>query len=215
MRIEYIGHSCFYFVTRDGTRIIIDPYDNSIGLTPVNREADVALVTHHHFDHDYLDGVHGEYVAIDGPGSREAHGVRITGFELDHDPQGGALRGKVTAYLIEVDGIRLLHMGDVGTMPPDSFFDQIGAIDVLMIPVGGTYTVDAAEAFAICERINPAYVIPMHYKTTRLKLDVAPVNGFVELATSVYDIVRQGSVLTVERNGRKKHSRVVLMENSF
>lgn len=215
MRIEYIGHSCFYFVTEDGTRIIIDPYDCSIGLTPVNREADIALVTHQHYDHNYLDGVHGDYVAIQTSGVHEERGVRVTGFELDHDPDGGALRGKVNAYLIEVDGVRLLHMGDIGTMPPDSFFDALGQIDVLMIPVGGNYTVDAAGAYAICERVNPAYVIPMHYKTTRLKLDIAPVNGFVELATSSYDIVRQGSVLTIGRNARKKHSRVVLMENSF
>lgn len=216
MRIQYIGHSCFYFVTDAGVRLVIDPYDTSIGLTPVNVTADIALVTHHHFDHDCMDGVHGDYTLIDGAGAFEVSGVRIHGITVPHDADGGTVRGFVTAYLIETDGLRLLHLGDVGDMPPEEFFAAVGSpVDVLMIPVGGRYTVDAAGALAICERLNPNMVIPMHYKTKRLTVDIAPVSEFVDRARYDYDLQRQGDVLEVRGGTRKKRGRIILMENSF
>lgn len=216
MRIEYIGHACFYFVTDSGVRVIIDPYDNSLGLTPVSKEADIVLVSHGHHDHNCLDGVRGDYTLVQGPGEFEKDGVRVSGFDIPHDHHGGARRGMVTAYLIEADGASVLHMADVGAMPPQEFFDFLPErIDVLMIPVGGNYTVDAEEAFEISERISPHAVIPMHYRTTRLKLDVAPVNGFIEIARQGYDIQRQLNVLDVPKGVRKKHGRVFVMENSF
>lgn len=216
MRLEYVGHACFYIVTDSGVRIIIDPYDNSLGLTPVDRQADIALVSHHHHDHDYLDGVHGEYAVIDGPGEYEEKGVRIRGFELPHDKAGGSQRGKVTAYLIEADGASVLHLSDVGTIPDESFFEALPKnVDVVMVPVGGRYTVDAQDAFAICEKIDPSAVIPMHYKTNRLTLDIAPVNGFIDQARRAFDIQRQLNVLDVPGGVRKKHGRVFVMENSF
>lgn len=216
MRIEYIGHACFYFVTEDGVRIIIDPYDDSLGLTPVNKEADIVLVSHGHHDHNCLDGVHGEYTLVEGPGEFEKDGVRVTGYEIAHDHHAGAHRGMVTAYLIEADGARVLHMSDVGAVPPQEFFDGLpGHIDVLMVPVGGNYTVGAEEAFDITEQIAPSAVIPMHYRTRRLKLDIAPLNGFIDIARTGYDIQRQLHVLEVPRGVRKKHGRVFVMENSF
>ncbi|MBD5560354.1 MAG: MBL fold metallo-hydrolase [Clostridia bacterium] len=215
MRIRYIGHSCFAFETKGGVRLVIDPYDNSIGLTPVRETADMVLVTHHHFDHDYVQGVQGEYTLVDSPGEYQSGDVRVTGYTLPHDSAGGSERGFVTAYLIEADGLRILHMGDVGGMPDDSFFDAVGRIDVLLIPVGGRYTVDAEGALAICERIRPNLMIPMHYKTHRLKIDIDPVTPFVTASRSEYDIQRQGDVLVLDGDTKKKRGRVILMENSF
>lgn len=215
MRIEYIGHACFYFVTNAGTKIIIDPYDDSLGLTSVRKDADIALVSHHHPDHSCLDGVHGDYTLIEGPGEWEQGDVKITGYQVPHDRSGGSDRGMVTAYLIEADGVRILHMSDVGCMPEDSFFDALPRIDILMVPVGGNYTVDAKEAYEICERLRPSTVIPMHYKTTRLRLDIAPVNGFIEAARTGYDVQRQLNVLDAPAGIRKKHERVIVMENSY
>lgn len=215
MKIRYIGHSCFAIETDAGRRLVIDPYDNSIGLTPVRETADLLLITHHHFDHDYVDGVSGDYVLVDGPGTTEEAGVRVTGIQVPHDAEGGAQRGFVTAYLIEADGRRILHMGDVGTMPDDAFFDQIGRVDVLMIPIGGRYTVDAAGAKAICDRIQPNLVIPMHYKTNRLKVNIAPAAPFITAAKHDYDIQRQGDVLLLTGSTKKKRGRIILMENSF
>lgn len=126
------------------------------------------------------------------------------------------MRGFVTAYLIENEGLRILHLGDVGSMPSDSFFEEVGSpVDVLMLPVGGFYTVDAREAMAIADRLNPNRIIPMHYRTTRLKLNIAPVTGFIGLVKYSYDLQRQGDVLEVRRGDKKKRGRVILMENSF
>lgn len=216
MLIEYVGHSCFYLTTKEGVRIIIDPYDNSIGLAPVDKEADIALITHHHYDHDYLGGVHGDFVTIDKPGSYEACGVKVVGVPVFHDDEKGKKRGTVTTYTIETDGMRILHMGDVGEIPDDSFFEQAGKIDILMIPVGGFYTIDAQQAIDIIERLNPNITIPMHYKTTHLTLDIAPVHGFMTLAKKEYDISRLGeSKFEITADNLKKRGRILLMENSF
>ena len=215
MKIRYIGHSCFAVETNAGNRLVIDPYDPSIGLTPVNETADVLLITHDHPDHAYADGVHGDYERIDAPGTYEVHGMKIRGLQVPHDSVQGADRGYVTAYLIEADGLRLLHLGDVGAMPDEEFMSGLGRIDVLMIPVGGTFTVDAQGALAISERIAPNLIIPMHFKTNRLKMNIAPAAAFVERAKYDYDIQRQGDVLMLNGDTKKKRGRIILMENSF
>lgn len=215
MKLRYIGHACFALETDTGTRLVIDPYDPAIGLTPVNETADILLITHDHFDHAYTDGVHGDYERIDAPGTYESHGVKIQGYQLPHDNAQGADRGFVTGYLIEADGLRLLHLGDIGAMPDEDFLSSLGRIDVLMIPVGGLYTVDAQGAFDISERIAPNLIIPMHYKTNRLKMNIAPAVSFVEKAKYNYDIQRQGDVLLLSGDTKKKRGRIILMENSF
>ncbi len=216
MVIEYVGHACFYLTNKNDVRIIIDPYDNTIGLIPVSKEADIALLTHDHYDHNYLDGVHGNYDLIKTPGAHLVRGVKITGTELPHDASGGAERGMVVAYTIETDGMRILHMGDIGIIPPESFFEAAGKIDVLMIPVGGTYTIDAVQAHEIMNRLAPNITIPMHYKTTHLNLDIAPLHGFVTEIKKEYDISRLGSSkFEITADNLKKRDRVLLMENSF
>lgn len=216
MRIEYIGHSCFYIVTNDGVRMIIDPYDDSIGLTHIDREADIVLITHHHFDHDNLGAVRGEYDLIEVPGEWEIDGVRISGYPIPHDHSEGMHRGMVTSYLIEADNSTILHLGDVGGMPPDSFFNALpDQLDVLMVPVGGNYTVNAREALDIASRIDPSAVIPMHYKTNRLKVDIAPPDEFIRIAHGEFDVQRRGNTLDIPQDIHKKRGRVVVMENSF
>lgn len=216
MFIEYVGHSCFYITNKNCTRILIDPYDNSIGLTPVSKETDILLITHHHYDHDYVDGVKGEYTVIDKAGNYNINDVKITGLVVPHDHSEGKKRGLVVAYIIETDGMRILHMGDVGDIPPESFFDSIGHIDLLMIPVGGNYTIDAEEAVRIMDRIEANITIPMHYKTTYLKLDISTVHEFVTLIKRNYDISRLGSnKFEIDAANLKKRGRVLLMENSF
>ncbi|WP_066645356.1 MBL fold metallo-hydrolase [Christensenella timonensis] len=217
MLIEWIGHSCFYITTQDGKTIMIDPYDNTIGLKVPEKAPDILLITHDHFDHynhEYVDGLKPGYTLIEKPGDNIVDGVKIRGIELDHDEEGGAQRGKVVAYLIETDGMRLLHMGDVGAMPPDSFFEAIGKIDILMIPVGGTYTVDAKGALNIMDRIHPNITIPMHYLTPGLKLDIAGSHDFLARAASrEYDVSRiGGGLFDITSDNLKKRNRIVVME---
>lgn len=217
MLIEWIGHSCFYITTKDGKTIMIDPYDNTIGLKVPEKTSDILLITHDHFDHynhEYVDGLKHGYTLIKEAGDYIVCGIKIKGIDLFHDEQEGKLRGKTLAFLIEADGMRLLHMGDVGAMPPDSFFETVGKIDILMIPIGGTYTVDAKGALNIMDRIHANITIPMHYLTPGLKLDIAGSHDFLARASSrEYDVSRiGGGLFDITSDSLKKRNRIVVME---
>ena len=220
MLIEWIGHSCFYMTTEAGKTILIDPYDNTIGLRVAEARADIVLVTHDHFDHKnqaYLDGMRDGDVLIAEAGEFEAGGIRATGIPVWHDDRQGSERGQVITYLIEADGMRLLHMGDVGEMPAPSYFEKIGKIDILMIPVGGYYTVDAKGALNIMDTIHPNITIPMHYLVNGLTLtELASPHDFLARAASrEYDVSRLGGgVFEITKDNLKKRNRIVVMECS-
>ena len=220
MLIEWIGHSCFYMTTEAGKTILIDPYDNTIGLRVPEARADIVLVTHDHFDHKnqaYLDGMRDGDVLIAEAGEFEAGGIRVTGIPVWHDDRQGSERGQVITYLIEADGMRLLHMGDVGEMPAPSYFEKIGKIDILMIPVGGYYTVDAKGALNIMDTIHPNITIPMHYLVNGLTLtELASPHDFLARAASrEYDVSRLGGGgFEITKDNLKKRNRIVVMECS-
>lgn len=180
MKIKYIGHSCFLIETDKGVRIVLDPFDG-IGYRMPRLHADVVCCTHGHFDHAYTAGVEGFRTLITAAGEYDCGGVKIVGIPSFHDDKRGALRGKNVIYRIEADGVCVCHMGDIGQRPEPSLLASIGRPDVLMLPVGGTYTVDAAGAFAYVREIGPKTVIPMHYKTADSTLDIAPVDAFLAL----------------------------------
>ena len=212
MLIEWIGHSCFYMTTEAGKTILIDPYDNTIGLRVPEARADIVLVTHDHFD-----GMRDGDVLIAEAGEFEAGGIRATGIPVWHDDRQGSERGQVITYLIEADGMRLLHMGDVGEMPAPSYFEKIGKIDILMIPVGGYYTVDAKGALNIMDTIHPNITIPMHYLVNGLTLtELASPHDFLARAASrEYDVSRLGGgVFEITKDNLKKRNRIVVMECS-
>ncbi len=218
MLIEWIGHSCFYVTTQEGKTIIIDPYDHTIGLKVAQKPADVVLITHDHFDHrnaDYLSALPKESTVIEKEGSYEVCGIKITGIPVFHDEEQGTLRGTVVTYIIEVDGMRLLHMGDVGEMPAPSYFEKLGKIDILMIPVGGYYTVDAKGALNIMDTVHANITIPMHYLTGTLNLtELASAHDFLARAASrEYDVSRLGGGLfEITADNLKKRNRIVVME---
>ncbi len=218
MLIEWVGHSCFYLTTEAGKTIIIDPYGDKIGLCVPEKAADVVLITHDHFDHlnaDYLKALPEGSVVIDKEGSYEACGIKITGIPVCHDEQQGAERGMVVSYLIETDGMRLLHMGDVGAMPDPAYFEKIGKIDLLMIPVGGFYTVDAKGALNIMDAIHPNITIPMHYLVPGLSLSelASPHDFLARAASREYDVSRTGGGLfDITADNLKKRNRIVVME---
>jgi L-ascorbate metabolism protein UlaG (beta-lactamase superfamily) len=176
MEITFVGHSCFKIKGKE-TTIVIDPYDSKIGYKLSKMEADILLNTHDHFDHANNEGITGYKMLINGPGEYEVSNVFISGYPTYHDDKNGSKRGPNTIYSIEIDGYTLLHLGDLGHELSDSTLEHIGQVDVLMIPVGGNYTIDAETAAKVISSIEPSVVIPMHYKTD----DLSGVEGLDDL----------------------------------
>jgi L-ascorbate metabolism protein UlaG (beta-lactamase superfamily) len=215
MFIKWLGHSCFKLTLKDGRTIIIDPYDPKVGHKTVDDEADIVLVSHDHYDHSYTADIQGDYQLIDRAGTYNADGLEIIGIETDHDDRGGAQRGKVVCFVLSAEGVRVMHLSDIGAMPDDSFFKKAGKIDILMIPVGGVFTVDAKGAFGIMERFAPNITIPMHYLTPTLTLKIHGVHDFIKLASKVCDVSRLGeSCMEITADTLKKRHRIVVMQPS-
>lgn len=183
MTINWYGHSCFKISNQGGhLTLIIDPFDKSIGLTPPRGTADIVLVSHNHHDHNNIKSIAGKPFIVDGPGEYEVKGVSINGIASYHDNKKGEERGVNTIYLIEMDKIKICHLGDFGQEKlSDSQLEAIGNVDVLVIPVGGKYTIDALEAAKIAKQIEPHLIIPMHYKISGLSIDgLDSADGFLK-----------------------------------
>ena len=166
MLIRHIGHAEFLIETENGVRIVTDPYDVRCGypIRPVG--AEIALVSHHHHDHDAVENLQGNPTVIDKAGVyTPAEGIMITAVCGYHDEEQGAKRGETLLFLIEAEGLRIVHLGDLGEKLND---EQAGILydpDVLMIPVGGFYTIDGRQAKETAARLNAKVILPMHYKT--------------------------------------------------
>ena len=180
MIIQWYGQSCFK-ITSGETTIAVDPYDKKTGFTPPRFQADLTLLTHQHFDHSNSASIGGDPFVISGPGEYEVKGVYVHGFECYHDKSKGRERGMNTMYKIEMEGIRLLHMGDFGEETlSEEYLDEIGEVDILLIPVGGKYTIDGNEAAKIVKQLEPKIVIPMHYQLAGLKTKLEGLDKFLK-----------------------------------
>lgn len=180
MVITWYGQACFRIQSGEFT-LAIDPFGKEIGLTPPRFKADAVLVTHGHFDHANTQSIAGDPLIINGPGEYEIKGVSVRGIQTFHDKQKGAERGLNTIYTIDLEDIRLVHLGDFGEgILRDETNDQIGTAHVAMIPVGGTYTITGEEAAKVIKQLEPRIVIPMHYKLPEVKADLLPVDIFLK-----------------------------------
>ena len=191
-----------------------DPYDASIGLKFPKTEADVVTVSHQHSDHNAVKHIEGNPIVIDMPGDYEKNGIRITGFASYHDNKKGAERGENIVYKIESEGIHILHCGDLGLIPDEKFIDEVGEVDVLMVPVGGFYTIDSTQAVELIKKIEPSLVIPMHYNREGLNPKifekVAPVTEFLKQVGA--EGVVPVSKLTLKKEDLQGEMKVVVME---
>lgn len=213
MVIEWLGHSCFKITLKNGTRILLDPYSPDTGYSPQDVEADIVTISHAHYDHNDLSHVKGAYKTVNTPGVHTFGDLTIEGFETWHDHSRGAHRGKNIVYQFSIKGLRVCHMGDIGCMPEDDLIDRLHETEVLMVPVGGNFTIDAKEALTVCERIEPNIIIPMHFKTPESNLEIAPLHDFLEAVGREYDVSYHGQCyLEIDKMSLKKRTRVVVME---
>jgi len=184
-KIYWAGQSCFQISvsnSRDHSAdIVIDPFDETIGLKLPNLSADILLVTHNHYDHNNIKGVKGEPFVIQGPGEYEVKEVFINGIPSFHDDKEGKERGQNTIYVIEAEDMRFCHLGDLGQKQlTDDQLEKIDSVDVLMIPVGGNFTISSIEAQKVISQIEPKIVIPMHYNLPKLKMNLDDVAKFLK-----------------------------------
>src|SRR3990167_7176599 len=168
MEIIYLGHSSFKLRGKS-TTLVTDPYGAGIGIKfPKHTSADIVTISHDHDDHNNAEVVEGSPFVVRGPGEYEVKGVGIVGISVYHDDANGEKRGKNTIYRIEIDGLSIIHLGDLGHTLSNDQVDATNGVDVLLIPVGGLFTIDAKAAAEIVSAIEPSIVIPMHYNRSGL-----------------------------------------------
>ena len=185
MKITWAGQACFQISVSNSNNnqvnIVIDPFDEKIGLKSPNFEADILLITHQHQDHNNVKDVKGSPFLVDSPGEYEIKGVFIQGIDSFHDDIQGKERGQNTIYKIEADDIKFCHLGDLGQKQlTDEQLEKIGPVDILMIPVGGVYTINSQEATKIIGQIEPKMVIPMHYEIPKLNIKLDNADKFLK-----------------------------------
>ncbi|MDN5276079.1 MAG: hypothetical protein PWR01_44 [Clostridiales bacterium] len=181
MRITWFGHACFRLVSDSGVTIITDPFDETVGYELPDEQADIVTVSHQHFDHNYVQGVPGNPEVISKIGNFYVKDIPIKGIKSYHDDQGGNKRGINIMYVFDIDGIKVCHLGDLGHTLAGEQVEQIGDVDMLLVPVGGTYTIDARAAADVVASLKPSIVIPMHYKTDRIDFPIDGVDKFLKI----------------------------------
>ena len=181
MKLQYLGHSSFRIISDMGMTVVTDPYKSDmVGLQMPQVRCDVVTMSHHHADHDCTENILGHPTEIDVCGACAADDVAINSFETFHDDKKGSLRGKNLVFTFLVDGLKIAHLGDIGCLDEKVAQSLVGC-DLLLIPVGGTYTVDHLGAKWYVDKINPKIVIPMHYKFGTSTIDISPVDDFLSL----------------------------------
>lgn len=181
MKIKWLGHASFLIKSEDGLKIITDPYTVGGGISYANiqESADIVMVSHGHGDHSNVAAVKGKPEILKTPGKKSARGVDFQGIPSYHDEAGGKQRGENIIFCFTLDGMKVCHLGDLGQQLDSSQIAGIGKVDILMIPVGGYFTIDAKGAGIICEKLNPRAVIPMHYRTSKCDFPIAGVDDFI------------------------------------
>ena len=216
MLFRHIGHAEFWMETENGVQIVTDPYDAGCGYPVRPVKAEIALVSHHHHDHDAVENLQGNPLVIDQAGKyTPEEGMMITAVRGYHDEVRGEKRGETLMFLIEADGLKIVHLGDLGDQLNPEQENELRNPDVLMIPVGGFYTIDGKQAREIAARLNARVVLPMHYKTD-YNADW-PITGpevFLE-GYDQKDISKDAEVLRVTKEDLMCQPKVVLFNVSF
>ncbi|MBN1253710.1 MAG: MBL fold metallo-hydrolase [Deltaproteobacteria bacterium] len=203
MKITWYGHASFLITTAKGIKIITDPYEpgafgGELQYGPISDEADIVTVSHDHADHNYVQGLPGKPQVIKGAGRHEIKGVVVEGFSAFHDASQGSQRGANIIFTFLTDDIRVCHLGDLGHVLSDNDIKNIGQIDVLMVPVGGAFTIGAKEASTVVGQLRPKLIFPMHLKTAKCNIPIEPVDTFLQGKKDVQRLDESSFIFTKE-----------------
>jgi L-ascorbate metabolism protein UlaG (beta-lactamase superfamily) len=206
--VTWLGHGCFRLRGR-GAAVVTDPFPPAIGLKLSRLDADLVTVSHEHENHNYTQVVRDAY-EIRGPGEYEVAGVSVIGVPSYHDSEKGAQHGRNTIYLIEIDDVRICHLGDLGTALDDAEAEAISAPDVLLVPVGGRTVINAAQAAQVVRQLEPRFVVPMHYAIPGLKLELDTLDRFLkEMAVTAAEAQPK---LSVQASSGEYETKVIVLE---
>ncbi len=209
MEISWLGHSCFKLRDKQAT-LITDPYSPDMGYSLGKQAADIVTISHQHPGHSFAQGIDGDPKLVTGPGEYEIRNMLIIGVSTFHDNEKGVTRGKNTVYLIEINEISICHLGDLGHVLTDEQLEELGNIDVLLLPVGGVSTINAPVATELVRQLEPKIVIPMHYKTPAINRQLEPVDRFLK-EIGAHDIQPQAK-LSITKSGLPPSMQVVLLD---
>ena len=212
MKLQYLGHACFRIISEMGTTIVCDPYDcKMVGFEMAHVRCDVVTVSHHHGDHDCMEAILGNPAVLDEEIACAADDVAVESYATFHDDVKGAKRGKNLVFSFLVDGLKVVHMGDIGCLD-EEIARKIKGCDVLLLPVGGTFTVDAKGAKWYVDEAQPKLVVPMHYKTEEHSFNVDGVEKFLSQFDGA-DITRsQSDTLTLFDAPDNERTRFVTLQ---
>ncbi|HBE43925.1 MAG TPA: MBL fold metallo-hydrolase [Deltaproteobacteria bacterium] len=218
MKIKWYGHAAFRVITASSVKIIIDPYQSgsfggALSYGKISDQADIVLISHDHDDHNYTKDVQGKFTQIKKEGSFDFKDVRIRAIPSFHDPSKGKERGGNLIFVIHADGLVVTHMGDIGHVLDKGLIKGIGKIDILLLPVGGFYTIDAQEATRVMNDLAPSITIPMHFKTEKCNFPIAPFEEFTKGKKDVH--VRDISEIEITKETLPKTSQIVVLQNAL
>jgi L-ascorbate metabolism protein UlaG (beta-lactamase superfamily) len=211
MKIKYFAHSSFLITADNGTRIITDPYHpaKDLNYNIVSESADIVTVSHGHMDHNFVESVDGDPKVLSKAGEQSVKGIHIKAIPTFHDTEKGSRRGPNLIFVFSCDGLNLCHMGDQGHLLSASQIAQIKPADVLLIPVGGYYTIDAGEAARISEDLGAKIIIPMHFKTAKCQLPIATVDDFISRKSTVNRL--QGSEYEISADKLPTEPQIIVL----
>ena len=208
MIIKWLGHASFLLESA-GIKLLTDPFNAKIGYQPCKEKVDIVTVSHEHWDHNAVDTLSGNPRVIRATGLSTIDGINILGISSFHDKKQGRERGLNTIFKMSSENLDILHLGDLGHVLSDRQIVEIGNVDIILVPVGGRYTVDAEAACEIVEQLQPNIIIPMHFLTADVSLkELAPVEAF----TAKFPRVIKKPFLEISKEALTSEARLIILD---